>query len=131
MPQPLTLAEALDLARELLQSGRLADAAQICSKILDAAPNTAPALHLLALVACRQGQRSAPPSNFSAARLPPIPVPPEVHNDLANVYQMTGGLDEAVSCYRAALQLRPAYAEAHRNLGKRPTGDLGQAQMKR
>ena len=45
------------------------------------------------------------------------PAYPEAHNNLANLYQMTGALEEAVASYRTALRLRPEYAEAHRNLG--------------
>ena len=40
----------------------------------------------------------------------------EVHNDLANLLQMSGALEESVASYRRALQLEPGYAEAHRNL---------------
>ena len=41
----------------------------------------------------------------------------EAHNNLGNALKDQGKLDEAVACYRRALQLRPDYAEAHNNLG--------------
>jgi predicted O-linked N-acetylglucosamine transferase (SPINDLY family) len=41
----------------------------------------------------------------------------EAHNNLGNVFQQQGKLDEALACYRQALHLRPNYAKAHNNLG--------------
>ena len=115
MPRPLTIDEALEAARGLLQSGKAAEATQICTNLLAALPDFGPALHLLGLAAYRQGNvnksvellRKAVRANPKAA---------ELHNDLANLQQMKGALDEAVSSYQKALQLRPEYAEAHRNL---------------
>jgi len=113
--KPLTIAEALDLARELLQSGRLPEAAQIGGQILDAAPDFTPAMHLLALIDYRQGNVAAAVDRLRHAVLAD-PQSAEMRNDLANLLQMTGSLDEAVLHYQEALQLRPGYPEAHRNL---------------
>ena len=41
----------------------------------------------------------------------------EAHNNLGNALQDQGKLDEAIACYRRALELKPDYAEAHTNLG--------------
>ena len=41
----------------------------------------------------------------------------EAHNNLGNAFKEQGKLDEAVACYRRALELKPDYAEAHNNLG--------------
>ena len=41
----------------------------------------------------------------------------EAHNNLGNALKDQGKLDEAVACYRRALELKPDYAEAHNNLG--------------
>ena len=133
MPKPLTLEEALDLARQLLQSGRLADAAQVCTKVLEAVPvsalvQRAPAFHLLAQIEYRQGDiRRAVDSLRSAIGADPRL--PEAHNDLGNLLQISGAPVEAVACYQKALELRPEYAEAHRNLASalRRLGRLDEA----
>ena len=39
------------------------------------------------------------------------------HNNLGNALKEQGKLDEAVACYRRALELKPDFAEAHNNLG--------------
>ena len=41
----------------------------------------------------------------------------EVHNNLGHAFQGQGKLDDAVACYRRALELKPDYAKAHDNLG--------------
>jgi hypothetical protein len=41
----------------------------------------------------------------------------EAHNNLGNVLQQQGELDEAVACHREAIRLKPNYAEAYNNLG--------------
>ena len=42
---------------------------------------------------------------------------PTAHNNLGNALKDQGKLDEAVACYRRALELKPDFAEAHNNLG--------------
>ena len=42
---------------------------------------------------------------------------PESQTNLGNVLRARGRLDEAVSCHRRAIALKPDYAEAHNNLG--------------
>jgi len=53
----------------------------------------------------------------------------EAHNNLGNLLQMTGALEEAVAAIALAVGLRPAYAEAFRNLGSalRRLGRLDEA----
>jgi protein O-GlcNAc transferase len=112
----------------LLQSGRLNEAAQLCRKILGAAPDSPRALHLAALIAYRQGDIGIAITILQHA-LRADPRSAETHNDLANLYQVKGDLDGAVSSYRTALKLSPAYAEAHRNLASalRRLGRLDEA----
>ena len=42
---------------------------------------------------------------------------PQAYYNLGNVLKDQGKLDEAVACYRRALELKPDFAEAHNNLG--------------
>jgi predicted O-linked N-acetylglucosamine transferase (SPINDLY family) len=93
----------------------VADAAKICRAVLKTAPQSAPALHLAALIAYRQGDTGVAIDILQQA-LHADPRLAEAHNDLGNLYQMKGDLDEATASYRHALRLRPDYAEAHRNL---------------
>jgi tetratricopeptide (TPR) repeat protein len=41
----------------------------------------------------------------------------EAHNNLGAAFKDQGKLDEAIACYRRALELKPDFAEAHNNLG--------------
>src|SRR5262249_23058725 len=53
----------------------------------------------------------------------------EAHNNLGIALQEQGQLDEAVACYRTAIQLKPDYPDAHNNLGNvhRVQGRLAEA----
>ncbi len=46
------------------------------------------------------------------------------HYNLGYALQLKGQLDEAIACYKKAIELDPKYAEAHCNLGHR-TGETG------
>ncbi len=77
-----TIPEALTIAIQHHQGGRLQAAEQICRQILAVEPDQ-----------------------------------PEAHNNLGNVLQDQGKLDEAITCFRRTLELKPDSAEAHGNLG--------------
>jgi len=143
----LTIPEALALAQELFSGGRLKDAAEVCAKILAAHPSHAATMHLLGLIAHREGKREiamqwlrraapgfAPAFNdlgnvlmeegrtreATAEYVRAIEAAPDfaaAHNNLGNAWQIAGRLEESVNCYQKAIRLSPAYAEAHRNLG--------------
>ena len=66
---------------------------------------------------CRTGEGWTRRSPATAARSSCTPDYAEAHNNLGNALQDQGNLDEAVACYRRALELKPDYAEAHSNLG--------------
>ena len=55
VPQTLTFAQALALADQHLAAGRLAEAEDLCRRVLAVDPAHAPALHLLGIVAYRAG----------------------------------------------------------------------------
>jgi hypothetical protein len=54
---------------------------------------------------------------------------PEAYNNLANALRARGDLDDAVTNYRRAIDLRPCYPEAHNNIGNalRDQGHLDSA----
>src|ERR1035438_4521625 len=53
--QPLTLEEAIALARDVVRSGDPTNAAGICARILEAAPDQPQPLHLMGLAAFQKG----------------------------------------------------------------------------
>ena len=114
--QPLSIEEALAMARDLAQSGDLANAAGICARILKVAPGQPQALHLLGMAALQQGQAS------EAVELLRRAIRSDPHfvaalNDLANLLLQQGALAEADACYRRAIAAAPDFAGAHNNLG--------------
>jgi len=116
MSRAIGIDEALELARELFSSGRLADAAELCSKILSAELGHPGALHLRGLIAYRQGDRQAAIEWVRrAVRAAPDAAP--VRNDLGNLLIEEGRTTEAVAEYQRAIQIAPDFAQAHNNLG--------------
>jgi predicted O-linked N-acetylglucosamine transferase (SPINDLY family) len=111
-----TISEALALAIQHHQTGRLQAAEQIYRQILQADPNHADAIHLLGVIAHQVGKLDEAIACCRRA-LELKPDSAEVHNNLGVIFREQGKLDEAVACYRRALELRPDYAKAHNNLG--------------
>ncbi|HUI55040.1 MAG TPA: tetratricopeptide repeat protein [Bryobacteraceae bacterium] len=112
----LTIAEALALAEDLLSGGRPGDAAHVCAKILAADPNHAGTMHLLGIIAHREGNREASVQWLrKAASAAPGLAP--AFNDLGNVLMEEGRTQEAIAEYRRAIEAAPDFAAAHNNLG--------------
>ena len=111
-----TVSEALAIAIQHLQAGRLQAAEQIYRQILAIQPNHADAIHLLGVIASQVGkhevaveyiQRAIGLEGNAAA----------FHFHLGEAYRALRRFPEAVACYRRALDLEPDLAEAHNNLG--------------
>jgi predicted O-linked N-acetylglucosamine transferase (SPINDLY family) len=126
--QPLTLEEALAWARELVRSGDLTNAAGICARILQAAPDQPQALHLMGIAAFQKGYPG------EAVELLRRAVGCDPHlavawSDLGNVLAHRGMLAEAAASYRRAIADAPDFAGAHNNLGNvlEMTGSLEEA----
>jgi predicted O-linked N-acetylglucosamine transferase (SPINDLY family) len=99
-----------------LQAGRLANAEHLCREVLDLESSNAEALHLLGIVANRQGRHEAAIELIekAAARQPTNAV---FLSNLGNAVSDAGRIEQAAECYRRALALEPAFADAHGNLG--------------
>ena len=111
-----TISEALAIAIEHHQGGRLQAAEQIYRQILQVEPNHADALHLLGVIAAQFGKHDIAVEYMGrATQLDPANA--MAHNNLGNALMGQGKLEEAVASYRRALQLKPDYSEAHYNLG--------------
>jgi len=116
LAQPLTLEEALALARELLRSGDLTNAAGICARILQVAPDQPQALHVMGIAAFEKGYAR------EAVELLRRAVGCDPHlaaawNDVGRVLAQQGMLAEGAASCRRAIAEAPDFAEAHNNLG--------------
>jgi tetratricopeptide (TPR) repeat protein len=111
-----TISQALAIAIQHHQAGRLQPAEQIYRQIVAVEPNHAEAWHLLGVIAYQRGEHAiavehierAIGLNATHAAFP---------NTLGAVYRALHRIPEALACYRRALELKPDYAEAHFNLG--------------
>jgi Flp pilus assembly protein TadD len=98
------------------QGGELNRAAVLCQVVLDRDPEHADALHLLGLVALQKGDCGrAVTLIWQAVAIDPVAV--AYHCNLGEAYRLLGQLEQAGSCFRTALMLRPGCAEAALGLG--------------
>ena len=112
----MTIPEAIALALQHHQAGRLADAEAIYRQVLAVQPNHADALHLLGMIALHTGRFDVAEDLFRRA-IAAVPDVPEFYNNLGNALAGCGRLDEALAACRRALEIRPDFAGAHNNLG--------------
>ncbi|MEI6559460.1 MAG: tetratricopeptide repeat protein [Rhodospirillaceae bacterium] len=126
----VTVPEALALALDHHQAGRLQEAEALYSRILAVAPGHADCRHRMGVLASQTGRGEL------AVRLIGEAIAldgrdPACHNNLGNALHGLGRLDEAAASYRRALALKPDYAGAHYNLASslqaqgRPEAALG------
>ena len=111
-----TISEALAIAIQHHQAGRLQAAEQIYRQILAVEPHHADAVHLLGVMASQRGEHELAAQQIARA----IGLKGNVaafHNNLGEAYRALHRTAEAVACYRRALELKPDYADAHNNLG--------------
>jgi predicted O-linked N-acetylglucosamine transferase (SPINDLY family) len=111
-----TISEALAIAIQHHQAGRLQSAEHIYRQILHVQADQPDALHLLGVIAHQVGKHELAVEYIGRA----IQLQGNAaafHNNLGTALQDLGKLDEAVACYRRALELEPDYADAYSNLG--------------
>ncbi len=112
----LTIPEAMVLAIQHHQAGRLHEAEPIYRQIVAADPNHHDAWHMLGVVAYQDGKPQAGIECIQRA-LEYRPNWAEAQFNLGNAWKTRGNLDEAVACYQRALELKPDFAAARNNLG--------------
>lgn len=120
----ITTPQALEIAMQHHQAGRLAEAEALYRRILVAEPRHAEALHLLGVIAHGTGHLDAAIELMRQA-IDAAPGTALYHNNLANALKDRGDFDGASQAYRRAIELRPDLAMAHNNLGNL-LHDLGQ-----
>jgi len=103
-------------AVRLHEAGQLSEAGQLYRRVLARAPEHAPALHMLGLIA-RQGgdNRGAVELIGQAIRVRPDFA--EAHYNLGVCLKDLGRPDDALAAYDAAVRVRPDFAQAHANRG--------------
>ena len=97
-------------------AGRLKDAEQACNAILDSHPRNFDALHLLAILRCRQGDFAGGVRHFDRA----LEVDPDAHDALANrgnALLSLGRFEDALHSYDRAMALRPGNSDLLNNRG--------------
>ncbi len=121
--------QALQLAHEHLQAGRLADAEQIDRQLVTLDPRSAEAQTHLGVVLQAQARFAEAAECFERA-LNLRPDSPELFYNLANALAATNANERAADAYRRAIGLAPHFALAHNNLGAllQRSGDLAAAE---
>ena len=111
----VTVPEALALALDHHQAGRLNEAERLYGQILAVAPGHADCRHLMGVLA-HQTSRGELAVRLIGEAIARDGRDPAYHNNLGNALHGLGRLEEAAESYRRALALKPDYAGAHYNL---------------
>jgi len=124
----MTTLQAMQIALQHHQSGRLADAEAIYRQILAVEPRHADALHLLGAIAHQAGQHASAIELIGKA-LQVNPNDAAALCNLGEAYRVSGRLEEAIAAYRRALYIQPGQPEACSNLGNvlRSVGRMDEA----
>lgn len=107
--------QAMRHAWMLQSAGRNAEAEAICKQIFSVRPNFPEALHLLGVVALKDGNIEVAIAALSKA-IQGNNQNPQYHSNLGLAFHEQGKLDLATKHYRQALRLRPDYIDAYYNL---------------
>jgi predicted O-linked N-acetylglucosamine transferase (SPINDLY family) len=110
-----TISEALAVAIQNHQAGRLEPAAETYRRILAAEPDHPHALHLLGIIAGQTG-RYADAIELIGRAVRRWPSFAAFHNSLGDAYRGARRSAEAVDCYRRALNHDPDLIVAYNNL---------------
>jgi predicted O-linked N-acetylglucosamine transferase (SPINDLY family) len=108
--------EALQVAIQHHQAGRLDLAELVYRRILEAEPDHADALHRLGVLVGQTGRFSAAIELIERA-IGLRGTDAAFHNNLGEAHRRLGKIGEAIACYRRALNLKPGYAGAYHNWG--------------
>lgn len=112
----VSIQQLLQKGTAYFQAGHLLQAEAIYRQILQAEPDQPDVLHLLGMVANKDGRNELAAEMIGKA-ISINPVSPMYHNNLGNVFHEQGKLDAAVKCFQKALKLKPDYVLSYLNLG--------------
>ncbi|WP_448204675.1 tetratricopeptide repeat protein [Azospirillum sp. sgz302134] len=111
-----TIAEALRIAVDLHQRNRLAEAAELYQRILEADPSVADAWHLLGVLLHQTGQHGQA-TELIAAAIARDPGCAAYHDNLGSACRALGQAERAAACHRRAVALDPEAVKPLGNLG--------------
>jgi tetratricopeptide (TPR) repeat protein len=112
----MSLQQALDLAVQHHQGGRLREAEGIYRQILSADPNHPQVVHLLGVLSSQVGQGEAA-LNYIRRAIALNPTSAQYHAGLGAALATMGRIQDAIEEYQRALVLQPDLLDAHANLG--------------
>ncbi len=98
----------LDLARELLSQGRVAEAERACEQVLEHSPDSVEALNVCAIASMRDGKKFRAVAMLERATQVAAADPISQHN-LGRAYEAVGRKDDAIVALSRSVQLRPVY----------------------
>ena len=112
----VTVEQALALAVQHHQAGRLRDAEDVYRQILAVQPRHPHALHLLGVAAGQTGRNELGEQLIREA-IAVVGNDAAFHANLGLILSQQARRAESIESYRRAIALRPTFAEAHYNLG--------------
>jgi len=98
-------------------AGRLAEAAASLQPALTLRPKLAQALHLLGVIALKEGRADEAVRLIGQAIMLDDRMP-TYHNSLGQAHRARGAKAEAIACYERALSIQPKFGPAHGNLAQ-------------
>lgn len=111
----LQIQQAIRQAWMLQSTGRDVEAESICKQIFSVRPNHPEALHLLGVIALKDG--NIPTAIIALSKAAQRNGNnPQIKSNLGLAYHEEGQLDQAIKYYRDALESHPGYADAYYNL---------------
>lgn len=113
----MTLQALYEQAVGLHQRGKLADAERLYLQIMESAPGSFGARHMLGVLRAQQG-RSEEALALIGAALALRPDAPDAMLNRANILKAAGRLEEALQGYEQALRVRPDYPAARKGRGE-------------
>lgn len=119
----MTIDQAIQLALEHHNAGRLQQAEQIYRQVLQQVPNHPDALHLLGVLAQQTGH-PGPAAELISQAIAVQPGNAFYHSNVAEALRQLGRLEEAEKNARRAIELSPTLAPAHVNLAS-TLSDMG------
>ncbi len=112
----VTIEQALRIAHDHLQNGRLAEAESISRQVLAVAPEQSVALHQLAVIAAHVGKFDDA-EQLARRAISANSEDPQIWHTLGFILNRLGRIEEAIQSYREAVRLAPGSAVARLDLG--------------
>ena len=98
----------LDLARQLLSQGRVAEAERACEQVLEHTPNAVEALNVCGVKSLRERQHDRAVELLERA-VEVAPGDPISQHNLGRAYEAAGRVHDAIDALTHAVRLRPVY----------------------